>query len=200
MVWQCLGSCDGRNWRRREKPYPPSNRHESLSRQADKGNTWLLGLCLTGLRSSLLLKEFIYINNPACLLPSFRSGGIFISCESVAVMLWPLIEQLIRRLNSTNQELTIEPQASIDCLNDPRHVCMRMGALVTLLLNGTFQSSRQALRSRSYSQPFIDCLNHMGTSLFTDCAQYFQRISLKDPGTLLAHDRACGFLIFVRPR
>ena len=103
MVWQCLGSCDGRNWRRREKPYPPSNRHESLSRQADKGNTWLLGLCLTGLRSSLLLKEFIYINNSACLLPSVRSGGIFISCESVAVMLWPLVEQLLRRLNPTNQ-------------------------------------------------------------------------------------------------
>jgi len=111
MVWQCLGSCDGRNWRRREKPYPPSNRHESLSRQADKGNTWLLGLCLTGLRSSLLLKEFIYINDPACLLPSFRSGGIFISCESVAVMLWPLVEHLLRRLNTTNQ-LTTHHRAS----------------------------------------------------------------------------------------
>ena len=106
MVWQCLGSCDGRNWRRREKPYPPSNRHESLSRQADKGNTWLLGLCLTGLRSSLLFKEFIYINDPACLLPSFRSGGILISCGSVVVMLWPLVEQLLRRRNQTNLSTT----------------------------------------------------------------------------------------------
>ena len=106
MVWQCLGSCDGRNWRRREKPYPPSNRHESLSRQTDKGNTWLLGLCLTGLRSSLLLKEFVHINDPACLLPSVRSGGIFISYESVAVMLWLLVEQLLRRLNQINLSTT----------------------------------------------------------------------------------------------
>ena len=102
--------------------------------------------------------------------------------------------------NQPLNEITIEPQASIDCLDDPRHVCVRMGALFTLLLNGTFESSRQALRGRSYLQPFIDYLNHMGTSLFTDCAQYFQWISLKAPGTLLVRDRACGFLIFVRPR
>ena len=77
---------------------------------------------------------------------------------------------------------------------------MRMGALFALLLNSSFQSSRQPLRNRSYSQPFIDCLNHMGASLFTDCAQHFQWCRLKAPGTLLVHDRACGFLIFVRPR
>ena len=44
--------------------------------------------------------------------------------------------------NQPLNDITIEPQASIACLDDPRHVCVRMGTLFALLLNGSFQSTK----------------------------------------------------------